>query len=67
MTEKSIYDLDLHEGVHIESVQHCTILRVPGGWVYTIVRLDCNQMNSVFVPFDNGFWTLPPNPDRDAF
>jgi hypothetical protein len=27
-----------------------SVLKVPGGWVYTIQRLDKNQISSVFVP-----------------
>lgn len=31
------------------------VVRVPGGWIYTVYRLDRGQMNSVFVPFNNEF------------
>jgi len=39
----------LHERCFIEKGK-TEIIRVPGGWIYTFYRLDCGQMNSVFVP-----------------
>lgn len=49
--------MQLHEVDHIEANGiSATCLRVPGGWIYTIFRLDSGQMNSVFVPYDNGFF-----------
>lgn len=46
-----IYEMELHELLHIKDLE---IIRVPGGWIYTKMRLDCGQMNSVFVPFIKG-------------
>ena len=31
------------------------VTRVPSGWIYSHIRLDSGQMNTVFVPFDNHF------------
>jgi hypothetical protein len=31
------------------------VTRVPSGWIYSHIRLDSGQMNTVFVPFDNAF------------
>ncbi|SDJ07573.1 hypothetical protein SAMN05444157_1606 [Frankineae bacterium MT45] len=39
----------LHEVRHVADGS-ATVMRVPGGWIYTILRLDQGQMNSVFVP-----------------
>ncbi len=49
----SIYDLKLHEYSRLANGD--IFLRVAGGWIYTIHRLDCGQMNSVFVPFSEEF------------
>lgn len=53
---KSIYKLDLHESTEIKS-QGATyiVTRVASGWIYSIYRLDSNQMTSTFIPFDNKF------------
>jgi hypothetical protein len=51
MTEKSIYELDLHETTYVEDID-ATIIRVPGGWIYQF-RYD---LGSVFVEYHNGFY-----------
>ena len=54
MSDKTIYDLKLHEFIHIsESVQ---VRRVPGGWLWEI-RDTFGKFNIVFVKFDNEFNT----------
>ena len=50
---KTIYDLTLHEELHINP--NTIVTRVPAGWLYTIYRLDSNAMTTAFVPFDNKF------------
>lgn len=54
---KTIHELGLHEALTITGI---TIIRVPGGWIYT----NCYDSNIVltksgyffvFVPFDNEF------------
>ena len=49
----NIYEMKLHEYIQLEN--DLVIHRVAGGWLYTIPRLDCGQMNTVFVPFNNEF------------
>jgi hypothetical protein len=49
----NIYEMKLHEYILLEN--DLAIHRVAGGWLYTIPRLDCGQMNTVFVPFNNEF------------
>jgi len=51
--EKTIYDLELHEGLMM--CDEIRVNRVSGGWIYTTFRLDSNTMSSVFVPFDDEF------------
>lgn len=46
-----LYNMKLHDKKISPEIN---ILRVPGGWIYTIY--DCeDKISSVFVPFDNGF------------
>ena len=54
--EKTIYDLELHETIRIP-VDHIEwhITRVASGWIYSHVRLDQGQMNTIFVPYNNEF------------
>ena len=47
MNRVEMKDMKLHE---IRSFDTFSVLRVSNGWIYTIWRLDCGQMNSVFVP-----------------
>ncbi len=60
-----IYKMKLHETITPQG-QDTKILRVSGGWIYTLYQLEQNQgqdgqwtenykMSSVFVPFDNEF------------
>ena len=51
--EVNIYEMKLHEYVQLEN--DLVIHRVAGGWLYAIPRLDCGQMNTVFVPLNNEF------------
>lgn len=48
MYEQEIYKLKLHEKVDIEGV--CTVLRVPGGCIYTIYGRAA-PWPCMFVPF----------------
>jgi hypothetical protein len=53
MEEKSIYELELHEMTVFKGVE---IMRVPGGWIYSLNNNTYPQSTSkVFVPFDNEF------------
>lgn len=57
---KSIYELKLHEGMEIyvnNSFISYWVVRVPGGFMYHYTRLDHGQMNTVFVPYDNEFYS----------
>lgn len=60
---KDIYKLKLHEAIYTEDYR---ILRVPGGFIYTILKQkdaykesawirEVTHISSVFVPFDNEF------------
>lgn len=53
-----IYEMDIGDFYQFDN---CSYLRVPGGWIVTIYRLDSGQMNSVFVPYNNEFQKLPDN------
>ena len=54
--KKSIYNLELHETLELNlGICSYAIIRVEGGWIYFNPRLDRNQMNSTFVPFNNEF------------
>ena len=63
-TLKWIHDLELDEyvevyvnkvvSVPIEREPRWTILRVPGGWIYSFYDGD-NTSNPVFVPYDHEF------------
>ena len=56
MSDKSIYEMKLHEEVVVVAgPSEYRVLRVAGGWIYYNPRLDSNQMNSTFVPFDNEY------------
>lgn len=55
--KKAIYNLGLHETIDIPCAQagmlYCT--RVAGGWIYQHIRLDCNSMWAIFVPWNKEF------------
>ena len=61
MSEKSktIYNLELHEIMFLENkVRGISIIRVPGGWIYTFYAWDVEGKeipNSLFVPFNSEF------------
>lgn len=64
---ESIYKLQLHETTSITSGPYeYFIIRVPGGWLYQLTRLDHNVMTSTFVPFHSEFndprRAIPPTP-----
>jgi hypothetical protein len=46
------YDLKLNEKMYAQDGTE--ILKVHGGWIYTICRLDYGAMCSVFVPYKEG-------------
>jgi hypothetical protein len=50
--QPDIYQMDLHDEI---STPYCKILRVAGGWIYTLISDDGHAQSSVFVPFDNQF------------
>ncbi len=47
----SIYEIKLHELLILG--RDLSVIRVPGGWIYTIVT--DTGYNNVFVPFNNEF------------
>ena len=53
---KSIYELELHEGVEISKLVQ--VMRVSGGWIYNL-----KQGGETFVPYSNEF---NQNKDRDG-
>lgn len=54
---ETIYKLGLHERIEIRP--GLSVLRVPGGWIYSDERADSVPVNS-FVPFDNQYQVIPP-------
>ena len=51
---KKLYDMPLHGTMEVKTgAISYFVTRVIGGWIYNHPRLDCNQMNSVFVPWNN--------------
>jgi len=46
----TIYDLELHEIMDV--AMSYSVMRVPGGWIYSPIG---TSDNAVFVPFDNEF------------
>jgi len=63
MTNKELYAMKLHEIAYPEMDNSIhgsySILRVPGGWIYSQLEFDNkngdNYVNPVFIPFDNEF------------
>jgi hypothetical protein len=49
-----LYSMKLHDTYEVKT-QGLTyvVTRVIGGWLYNHIRLDCDQMNMVFVPWNN--------------
>lgn len=53
--EKTIYELELHEGLKLTSnLGPVEITRVPGGWVYCFDYPGFRQSQIVFVPYSGG-------------
>lgn len=65
MSDKPLYAMKLHDVIQAHNGS-TLITRVPGGWVYTFHRLDCGQMNSVFVPYDREFRETEDGVDRSV-
>lgn len=65
MSDKPLYAMKLHDVI---TVHHGStwITRVPGGWIYSFHRLDCGQMNSVFVPYNSEFRETDDGVDRSC-
>lgn len=55
LQQKKLYDLDLHE--EIEITTELSVIRVPGGWIYSELVCGTDEMSStlVFVPYNNEF------------
>lgn len=52
--KKTIYDLDLHEGIRLYFGIY--VLRVASGWIYDCWDFDTDSFKQgIFVPFDNAF------------
>ena len=56
-TKEALYKMQLHDSRVFETQEGITIIviRVAGGWIYYYVRLDCNSVSSLFIPFNNEF------------
>ncbi len=56
--EVKIYGMDLHSKIELDigptGYSMVSIMRVPGGWIYTSVSRETKS--GVFVPFDNEFY-----------
>lgn len=55
-TFKELNDMEIHQRYRWdvpESTLSVSILKVPGGWIYTHHGV---APTSVFVPYDNGLW-----------
>ena len=60
---EKLYAMKLHEMLQVGEIKHSlatTILRVPGGWVYSQFDKSYRMTASVFVPFDNEFQDNEP-------
>jgi len=53
-----IYKMKLHETIP-GSCDNILIMRVSGGWIYTIKIPDAKCFTSTFVRFDNEFMDVP--------
>lgn len=55
--EKTIYDLELHEILVIQTNigSKIEITKIPGGWIYSFEYPGYRQCMIVFVPFNNEF------------
>jgi len=52
-----IYKLKLHESIIVTGHTNgqLEIIRVPGGWIYTVYYEGIQKIVSEFIPFDNEF------------
>lgn len=68
MTDKSIYDLGLHESVSVNNGTD-SVTRVPGGWIYERWRYVGNDnyepFSTAFVPFNTEFLRVSAGRDDD--
>lgn len=54
--KENIYELKLHEiTIAHDAFLFVTVLRVPGGWIYSSLDKSHNILSSVFVPLNNEF------------
>lgn len=66
--EKTIYQLELHETLVVETIdvannqESTSVIRVPGGWIYKTIKLTFRgsplqtvTYQNVFVPFNDEF------------
>lgn len=51
--EKTIYDLELHESLRVDTAMVC--VRVSGGWIYKFYNPDKGYTDISFVPYNNEF------------
>lgn len=57
---KSIYDLELNESIIEEFGEGtCTVMRVPGGWIYLFTKYNGEVTSSVFVKYSREFYNTP--------
>lgn len=58
--EKTIYNLKLHQTIYLDTNGNSSVFRVSGGWIYYFQFPGMNQVNSVFIPFNNEFMEDEP-------
>ena len=72
MKEKELYELECHQILHdvdipvnakTDAEGSFTVIRVPGGWIYTHWKQGKHQ--PVFVPFCNEFNPFAKSPNAD--
>ena len=57
--DKELYEMKLGGILHDFGTQHCMVMRIPGGWIFTFWgEGNRNPYSSVFVPYNNEF--CPP-------
>ncbi len=52
MTDKTIYDLGLHESMHVN--KHETVEHVPGGWIYYFYHPESGVI-ATLIPYNDEF------------
>ncbi len=48
-----IYQLKLHDTIQLDGL--VSVIRVPGGWIYSIQTMMTGEFSTCFVPFNDEF------------